>query len=84
MVRQYRYLLRTAPPDALEEAHIEALGQLGQAQRRLLLDAIQASQGAAQRLRSTVTEARLHPIGAHEAPPRLPTVSGLRPLSRSL
>lgn len=42
-VRQYRYLLRTAPPDALEEAHIEALNELGQAQRRLLLDAVQAS-----------------------------------------
>jgi hypothetical protein len=35
-VHSYRYLLRTAPPRAIERAHIEALRQLTLAQRRQL------------------------------------------------
>lgn len=37
VVRQYRFLLRTAPLDALEAAHVEALPTLGRAQRAELL-----------------------------------------------
>ena len=36
-VERYRYLLRTAPPDAIEEAHAEAFAQLTPEQRRLVL-----------------------------------------------
>jgi len=37
-VERYRYLLRTAPPEAIEEAHAEAFAQLTPEQRRLVLD----------------------------------------------
>jgi hypothetical protein len=36
-VRRYRYLLRTAPPDAIEQAHAEAFAQLTPEQRRQVL-----------------------------------------------
>jgi hypothetical protein len=36
-VRRYRYLLRTAPPDAIEQAHAEAFAQLTPDQRRQVL-----------------------------------------------
>jgi hypothetical protein len=39
-VERYRYLLRTAPPDRIEEAHREAFEQLTPDQRRLALDAL--------------------------------------------
>jgi hypothetical protein len=37
-VERYRYLLRTAPPDRIEEAHAEAFAQLTPDQRREVLD----------------------------------------------
>ena len=36
-VERYRYLLRTAPPEAIEQAHAEAFAQLTPEQRRLVL-----------------------------------------------
>src|ERR671916_421873 len=36
-VERYRYLLRTAPPETIEEAHAEAFAQLTPEQRRLVL-----------------------------------------------
>src|SRR3954447_23537240 len=36
-VRRYRYLLRTAPPEAIEQAHAEAFEQLSPDQRRQVL-----------------------------------------------
>ena len=40
-MRQYRFLLRTAPLDALEEGHVEVLGLLSQTRRALVLRAVQ-------------------------------------------
>ncbi|NYG06609.1 hypothetical protein BJ986_001096 [Phycicoccus badiiscoriae] len=40
-VRQYRYLLRTAPLDALEAAHVEALSALGSLHRETVLRTVQ-------------------------------------------
>ena len=40
-VRQYRYLLRTAPLDALEEAHVEVLGTMETSLRAAVLAAVQ-------------------------------------------
>ena len=37
---RYRYLLRTAPPEAIEQAHAEAFAQLSPEQRRLALAAM--------------------------------------------
>jgi hypothetical protein len=39
-VERYRYLLRTAPPEAIEQAHAEAFGQLTPEQRRLVLESL--------------------------------------------
>jgi len=39
-VERYRYLLRTAPPDAIEQAHAEAFAQLTPAQRRRVLEGL--------------------------------------------
>jgi len=39
-VERYRYLLRTAPPEAIEQAHAEAFAQLTPAQRRLALEGL--------------------------------------------
>lgn len=41
VVRQYRYLLRTMPLDALEEAHVEALSQMARSRRSIVLRAVQ-------------------------------------------
>jgi hypothetical protein len=40
-VRQYRYLLRTAPGDALEAAHVDALSAIGPALRETVLRTVQ-------------------------------------------
>ena len=37
-VERYRYMLRTAPPEAIEQAHEEAFSRLTPEQRRLALD----------------------------------------------
>src|SRR3954471_7907871 len=42
-IRRYRYLLRTAPPEAIEQAHAEAFEQLSPDQRRQVLQ--QLSEG---------------------------------------
>jgi hypothetical protein len=50
VVRQYRYLLRTAPLDALEAVHAEALAILGTEARGDVLGAVQRGLVAGQRL----------------------------------
>ena len=39
---RYRYMLKTAPPDAIEEAHAEAFARLTPQQRRMLLEQLRA------------------------------------------
>ena len=39
-IERYRYLLRTAPPETIEEAHAEAFAQLTPEQRRRVLDSL--------------------------------------------
>jgi hypothetical protein len=39
-IERYRYLLRTAPPDAIEQAHAEAFAQLTPDQRRQVLQGL--------------------------------------------
>ena len=41
-LERYRYLLRTAPPEQIEQAHAEAFGQLTPEQRRLVLEGLSA------------------------------------------
>ena len=41
-IARYRYMLRTAPPETLEQAHAEAFAQLTPEQRRRVLDQLRA------------------------------------------
>jgi hypothetical protein len=50
VVRQYRYLLRTAPGDALEHAHLEALEVLSRQERAVVLATVQEQLVAGLRL----------------------------------
>jgi hypothetical protein len=69
-VRQYRYLLRTASPDALQAAHREALDRLDEGQRAAVLAAVRAGLVAGQRLTPDATGAiaRLVSIGERREP----------------
>ena len=69
-VRQYRYLLRTAPLDALQAAHHEALDHLSEDQRTLVLAAVRDGLVAGQRLSpgDTSAIARLVSIGGRRDP----------------
>jgi hypothetical protein len=49
-VRQYRYLLRTAPLDALEHAHVEVLGAMARSRRAEVLAGVQRGLVAGLRL----------------------------------
>ncbi|MFJ4038657.1 hypothetical protein ACIPVB_11300 [Microbacterium sp. NPDC090007] len=48
-VERYRYLLRTAPPETVEQVHAEAFGRLTPAQRRQVLDELSAGLSPAER-----------------------------------
>jgi hypothetical protein len=48
-VERYRYLLRTAPPDAVEQAHAEAFARLTPEQRRRVLDELGSGLPASER-----------------------------------
>jgi hypothetical protein len=59
-VERYRYLLRTAPPDTIEEAHAEAFAKLTPEQRRMVL----------QELDSTLTPAERASGATYDVDPR--------------
>ena len=42
-IARYRYMLRTAPPEAIEQAHEEAFARLASEQRRLVLEQLKAA-----------------------------------------
>ena len=69
-VRQYRYLLRTASPEALRAAHHEALDRLDEGQRAAVLAAVREGLVAGQRLTPDATGAiaRLVSIGERRDP----------------
>ena len=70
VVRQYRFLLREASPDAVEAAHAEALPGLGREERRAVLSAVQEGLVAGQRLHTddTLQIAHLIVLGERRAP----------------
>jgi hypothetical protein len=51
-IARYRYLLRTAPPEQIEQAHTEAFGQLTTDQRQQVLAQLAAAVPAAERPRT--------------------------------
>jgi hypothetical protein len=48
-IERYRYLLRTAPPDQIEQAHAEAFARLTPEQRRQVLEQLSAAVPAGER-----------------------------------
>jgi hypothetical protein len=48
-IARYRYMLNTAPPEALEQAHAEAFARLSPEQRRLVLERLSENVPAAER-----------------------------------
>lgn len=48
-IARYRYLVRTAPPEAIEEAHAEAFSRLSPEQRRRLLEEMAGDMPPAER-----------------------------------
>ena len=55
-MRQYRFLLRTAPLDALEEAHVEVLAPMARSRRAMVLRAVQDGLVAGLRLHPTTSD----------------------------
>jgi hypothetical protein len=49
-IARYRYLLKTAPPETIEQAHAEAFGRLTPEQRRMVLQRLSASVPEAERV----------------------------------
>jgi hypothetical protein len=74
-VRQYRYLLRTAPIDALEHAHVEALEAIGPQAREIVLGTVQAQllTGAHLKPDEVSTLAHLVTVGERRHPGALTT-----------
>jgi hypothetical protein len=54
-IARYRYMLKTAPPDALEQAHAEAFGKLTLEQRRQVLEQLSAEAPVAERAATAAT-----------------------------
>jgi hypothetical protein len=52
-VERYRYLLRTAPPETIEEAHAEAFAKLTPEQRRMVLQELDSTLTPAERTAGT-------------------------------
>jgi hypothetical protein len=48
-IARYRYMLRTAPPEAIEQAHTEAFARLTPEQRRTVLEQLRAANPEASR-----------------------------------
>jgi hypothetical protein len=48
-IARYRYMLKTAPPETIEQAHAEAFAQLTPEQRRLVLQKVTDSMPASER-----------------------------------
>ena len=70
VVRQYRFLLRQGPSDAVEAAHVEALSRLQEEQRQLVLAAVQRGLVAGERLQPhhTAQLAHLIVLGERRSP----------------
>ncbi len=49
-IERYRYLVRTAPPEAIEQAHEQAFAQLTPEQRRIVLEELSKSVPAPERV----------------------------------
>ena len=78
-VERYRYMLRTAPPDTIEQAHEEAFSRLTPDQRRLALEQL-AGATTPQEHRNAGDDPRsLARLATRAASARARSVRGARP-----
>jgi hypothetical protein len=49
-IERYRYMLRTAPPETIEQAHAEGFAQLNDRQRRMVLDELRQATPESERM----------------------------------
>jgi hypothetical protein len=61
-LQRYRYMLRTAPPETIEQAHAEAFAQMTPEQRAYVLQALSAELPEAERARLTQADSEPQPL----------------------
>jgi hypothetical protein len=57
-IERYRYMLRTAPPETIEQAHAEAFAQLNDRQRRMVLEQLRQATPESERTAATSDDPR--------------------------
>ena len=57
-IERYRYMLRTAPPETIEQAHAEAFAQLNDRQRRMVLEQLRQATPESERTATTSDDPR--------------------------
>jgi hypothetical protein len=74
---RYRYMLKTAPPETIEQAHVEAFAKLTPQQRRLLLEELRAEVPDAERAYAAETPQALARMATRAEVRRPGTLEGL-------
>jgi hypothetical protein len=55
-IERYRYMLRTAPPETIEQAHVEAFARLTEPQRRMVLEQLREATPGSERGTATASD----------------------------
>jgi anti-sigma factor RsiW len=55
-IERYRYMLRTAPPETIEQAHAEAFARLTEPQRRMVLEQLREAAPGSERGTATTSD----------------------------
>ena len=74
---RYRYMLKTAPPDTIEQAHVEAFAKLTPQQRRTLLEQLRSEAPEAERVYATESPQALARMATRAEVRRPGTLEGL-------
>jgi hypothetical protein len=74
---RYRYMLKTAPPETIEQAHVEAFAKLTPQQRRMLLQELRAEMPDAERAYAAETPQALARMATRAEVRRPGTLEGL-------
>ena len=74
---RYRYMLKTAPPETIEQAHVEAFAKLTPQQRRMLLEELRAEMPDAEKSYAAETPQALARMATRAEVRRPGTLEGL-------
>src|SRR6186713_3219881 len=74
---RYRYMLKTAPPETIEQAHVEAFAKLSPQQRRMLLEELRSDTPDAERAYAAETPQALARMATRAEVRRPGTLEGL-------